>query len=244
LSAGAHMLDDRFFPDARLNYTENLLRHDLAGPALTAHAEDGTRQEITWTDIRTDVSRLQQALRAEGVGKGDRVAGVMPNIAETIVAMLAATSLGAVWSSCSPDFGTQTLLDRLGQIQPKVIFTVPAYHYNGKTHRCLDKLRDLVGKLEDCQLLVTVPYSGETGEVEGTVTLDALCAPHAATGLSFEPMGFDEPLFILFSSGTTGLPKCIIHKTGGALLQHLKEHRLQGDIRPGDRLLYYTTCGG
>ncbi|NSY40382.1 acetoacetate--CoA ligase [Leisingera sp. ANG59] len=243
LSPGEHMIDDRFFPEARLNYAENLLRADLPGPVLIGIGEDGTRSEMSWAELRAEVSRLQQALRAAGVGKGDRVAGVMPNIPETILAMLAATSLGAVWSSCSPDFGTQTLIDRLGQIRPKVIFTVPAYHYNGKTHRCMDKLRDLAGKLDDCSHLVCVPYAGESGEGPGVVTLAEFCAPHAAGEPVFEPMGFDDPLFILFSSGTTGLPKCIIHRTGGALLQHLKEHQLQGDIRPGDRLFYYTTCG-
>lgn len=210
--------------------------------ALIGHAEDGARSEISWSELKSEVSRLQRALRAAGVCKGDRVAGVLPNIPETVLAMLAVSSLGAVWSSWSPDFGAQTLLDRLGQIRPKVIFTVPAYHYNGKTHLCLDKLRDLEGKLDDCRHLATIPNAGESGVADGAVTLEAFCAPHAPAALTFEPMGFDDPLFILFSSGTTGLPKCIIHKTGGVLLQHLKEHQLQGDNHPGDRLFYYTAC--
>jgi acetoacetyl-CoA synthetase len=243
LTSADHMRDDRYFPDASLNYAENLLARDRRGTALVGHAENGARHEISWAELRAEVSRLQQALRAAGVGKGDRVVGVLPNIPETVLAMLAATSLGAVWASCSPDFGAQTLIDRLGQLRPKVIFTVPAYHYGGKTHHCLEKLRDLAGKLDDCRHLVTIPYAGESGAAEGAVPLAEFCDPYAAAEPTFEPMRFDDPLFILFSSGTTGLPKCIIHRTGGVLLQHLKEHQLQGDIRPGDRLFYYTTCG-
>ncbi|MEM5544270.1 acetoacetate--CoA ligase [Sulfitobacter sp. AS92] len=241
LHQGAHMIEDSFFPKARLNYAENLLAHSNAGTALIAHAEDGHRHEVSWSALRDQVSILQQALRNAGITKGDHVAGVMPNCIDTVVAMLAATSLGAVWSSCSPDFRLQTLLDRFGQIGPKIIFSVGGYRYNGKTHDCTEKLKSLVAELPNRPQLVLFTYAGVTPEAG--LSVDTLCENIQPTPLSFESMAFADPLFVLFSSGTTGLPKCIIHGVGGTLLQHAKEHRLHCDITANDRLFFYTTCG-
>lgn len=236
-----HMIDDRFFPDAHLNYAENLMAYPQDGAAVITFSEDGHRRETSWQDLATQVSVFQQALRRAGVAKGDHVAGVMPNSVETIIAMLAATSLGAIWSSCSPDFGLQTLLDRFGQIQPKIIFSVCSYRYNGKTHDCSSKLMSLVAELPNSPKLVLFPFAGAFPDTD--LAADTFCEEIQATKLVFESTGFSDPLFVLFSSGSTGLPKCIIHSVGGTILQHAKEHRLHCDIGAGDRLFYYTTCG-
>ena len=237
----------KFFPDARLNFAENLLRRTDAREALVFRGEDKRTERMTFAQLAALVSRLQQALKALGVGVGDRVAGMMPNMPQTIAAMLATTSLGAVWSSCSPDFGERGVLDRFGQIEPKVFFTVDGYWYNGKAQRIAEKLRPIIEQLPSAKTAVIVPYLGEADEVARALpratTLDALIAPYAAQPVTFERLPFNHPVYIMFSSGTTGIPKCIVHGAGGTLLQHLKEHQLQCDVRDGDRLFYFTTCG-
>jgi acetoacetyl-CoA synthetase len=236
-ASAAHIKDAAFFPGARLNYAENLLKSPTNGPAIIFHGEAGVRTEWNWDQLIATVSRLQQALKAEGVGKGDRVAAYMPNLPETIAAMLATASLGAIWSSCSPDFGINGVLDRFGQIEPKVLFTADGYVYNGKQFPSEATALDLKDKIPSIQRVVTVPYIGETSSFEDFM------APFQPEEIVYERTEFAHPLFIMFSSGTTGLPKCITHSAGGALLQHLKEHQLQADVRPGDRLMYFTTCG-
>ncbi len=235
----------RFFPAARLNFAENLLRRNDSGDALVFWGEDKVRRRMDWAELNQAVSRLQQALKAEGIKAGDRVAAIVPNMPEAIIAMLAAASLGAVWSSCSPDFGVQGELDRFGQIEPKVLFAVDAYHYNGKSHDVIGKLRDIVPKLPSLTRVVVIPYVADEPGLDTlpkAVTLPDYLAPHKAGTLGFERLPFNHPLYILFSSGTTGVPKCIVPGAGGTLLQHLKEHKLQSDVKPGDRVFYFTTC--
>ncbi|MEQ9326075.1 MAG: acetoacetate--CoA ligase, partial [Rhodospirillales bacterium] len=192
------------------------------------------------------VSRLQQALRAAGVGPGDRVAGYLPNMPEAVMAMLAATSIGAVWSSASPDFGVRGVVDRFGQIDPKVLFCVDGYHYNGKSHDCLAKTAEIAAEIGAIGRVVVVPYVNDAPDVSGVrdaVTLGDFIAPFEDAEVSYQRMPFDHPLYILYSSGTTGAPKCIVHRAGGVLLQHLKEHALHCGTKPGERIFYFTTCG-
>ncbi|HVY57978.1 MAG TPA: acetoacetate--CoA ligase [Xanthobacteraceae bacterium] len=244
---GDKMPGARFFPDARINFAENLLRRADDAEAMVFCGEDKAAARLTWPELNRLVSRLQQALKGAGVGVGDRVAAMMPNLPETIAAMLAVTSIGAIWSSCSPDFGERGVLDRFGQIAPKVFFAVDGYWYNGKAIRIADKLAPIVAQLPSAETVVIVPYLGEAEAVAKAlpraVTLEAFLEPFSPRPLTFERLPFNQPSFILYSSGTTGVPKCIVHGAGGTLLQHLKEHRLQCDLRADDRFFYFTTCG-
>jgi len=204
----------RFFPEARLNFAENLLRRRDESDAIVFWGEDKVKRRLSHRALYDQVSQLAQALAALGVGEGDRVAGFMPNMPETVIAMLASASLGAIWSSCSPDFGPQGVLDRFGQIEPKVLFCPDGYHYNGKAHDSLARVAEFSAQL-----------------------------PSLAGEIAFKRVAFNSPLYIMYSSGTTGKPKCIVHGAGGTLIQHLKEHRLHCDVKPGDRVFYFTTCG-
>jgi acetoacetyl-CoA synthetase len=231
----------KWFPDGRLNFAENLLRDRDGSDAIVFWGEERIRRRLSRADLHDLVSRLAQALRAAGVGKGDRVAGYLPNLPEGVAAMLATASIGAIWSSCSPDFGVQGVLDRFGQIAPKVFFCADGYLYGGKEFDSTEKARDILAQLPGAPRCVTVPYIG-SGAVVGEA-LEAFIGPFAAAPIAFEPVEFNHPLYILYSSGTTGVPKCIVHGTGGTLLQHVKEHQLHSDLRPGDRLFYFTTLG-
>ncbi|MEE2731992.1 MAG: acetoacetate--CoA ligase [Pseudomonadota bacterium] len=237
-----------FFPGAKLNYAEHLLRFSRGEqPALIFHHESGHRSTLSYDELYDQVSVLQQALVNMGVKEGDRVAGFVPNLPQTVVAMLATTSLGAVWSSCSPDFGLNGLKDRFGQIEPKVLFTADGYTYNGKTFDSLDVVAGLAHEIESIQNFVVIPFIAERPDIqflgEKGHQYQDLVERYSPRELQFTRVDFNAPLFILFSSGTTGLPKCFVHSVGGTLLHHLKEHQLQCDIQPGDRLLYFTTCG-
>jgi len=244
LADGGKMPGARWFPQARLNYAENLLKERDAGEALVFWGEDKVKRRLSRAELYAEVARFQAFLVAQGVGKGDRVAGYLPNIPETLVAMLAATALGAIWSSASPDFGVQGVLDRFGQIEPKVLICVDGYWYNGKAVDCLAKNAEVVAQMPSLVKTVVVPYLNVAPAIAGIANaVNWSDLPAGGSDVRIERVAFDHPLFIMFSSGTTGVPKCIVHCHGGVLLQHLKEHVLHSDVRPGDRLFYFTTCG-
>ena len=242
---GDKMPGARWFPEVRLNFAQNLLRFKDDRTAIVFRNEWGHERELTYAELHAEVGRVAHALKALGVGAGDRVAGFMPNIPETVIAMLATTSLGATWSSCSPDFGINGVVDRFGQIAPKVLFTADAYGYGGKRFDCIEKIRGVLEKIPSVKKLVVVPYSGDAlalGGLPNAVSWSdfAGTTDHA---LHFEVLPFDHPVYIMYSSGTTGVPKCIVHGAGGTLIQHLKELVLHTDLKREDRLFYYTTCG-
>lgn len=230
----------RFFPDARLNFAENLLTPgDDSDVAIIAVNEAGQREQWTRGQLRAEVDRIAGWLAEQGVQAGDRVAAVMPNVPATVIAALASAKLGAVWSSCSPDFGVAGILDRFAQIEPTVLFAVSGYNYGGKAFDVRDKLAEVHAALPSLRAACMLPGSGF--EPPSGWTAWAIC--NGAQATDYTQLPFDHPLYILFSSGTTGQPKCIVHGAGGTLLQHIKEHRLHSDIRAGDRVCYFTTCG-
>jgi acetoacetyl-CoA synthetase len=235
-----------WFSNARLNFAQNLLRRRDHDTALVFWGENKVRRKLSFAQLYDQVSATAQALRAMGVKPGDRVAAFMPNMPETVVALLATTSIGAIWSSCSPDFGVQGVLDRFGQIKPKVLFCVDGYYYSGKTHDTLPRIAEIVRQLPTLEKVVVVPYliaKPLIGDIPNAVHSGAFTSGLRPAEIVFEQVLFNHPLYILYSSGTTGVPKCIVHGTGGTLLQHLKEHQLHTDLKRGDRLFYFTTCG-
>ena len=236
----------RWYPDARLNFAENLLRRRDDAVAIVFNGEDRVSRSLTFAELYDQVSRLSRALAAMGVVAGDRVAGYLPNMPETVVAMLATTSLGAIWSSCSPDFGVRGVVDRFGQIEPKVLFTADGYFYAGKEHDCLAKVRDVLGEIPSVSRVVVVPYTKPVPSLAGlpqAVRYDELLGAHEGGDIRFNRVPFAHPLYIMYSSGTTGLPKCMVQSAGGILIHHLKELMLQSDLKREDTIFYFTTCG-
>jgi acetoacetyl-CoA synthetase len=243
---GDKMPGARFYPEVRLNFAENLLRRRDGHDAIVFWGEDKVRRRLSYAELHDLVARTAAALADLGVGEGDRVAGFMPNMPETVVAMLATASLGAIWSSCSPDFGVQGVLDRFGQIEPKVLFCPDGYYYNGKVIDSLERVRAFAPRLASLKRIVVVSYLAEKANLTGldkSVAFADFIAPHEAGEIVYCRVPFNQPLYIMYSSGTTGQPKCIVHGAGGTLLQHLKEHKLQCDVRRDDRVFYFTTCG-
>ncbi|CAN7673932.1 acetoacetate--CoA ligase [Rhizobium sp. LjRoot254] len=246
LSDGDRMPGASFFPDARLNFAENLLWKTGPDDAIVFRGEDRYRNRMSWDELRARVSRLQQAFAEAGLQAGDRVAAMLPNLPEAIACMLAAASLGAIWSSCSPDFGRQGVLDRFAQIEPRLFIACDGYRYNGTTIEIGDKVAAIAAELKPRRTII-INYTGDADAVArsiaGATSLEGLIAPFVEAPLRFERLPFSHPLYILFSSGTAGVPKCIVHSAGGTLIQHVKEHRLHADIQEGDRFFYFTTLG-
>lgn len=239
-----NIMDAGWFAGSQLNYAEHLLRHKGEQAALVFFGEDGSRRELSRDELRAQVAAIAAGLRAAGVGHGDRVGGFLPNCPEAVIAMLAATSLGAIWSSCSPDFGINGVVDRFGQIEPKVLFAINGYYYNGKTCDSRPVVEGVVTAVSSIALTVIIPFAEELSAdtaLENAISWQAFS--RAGEPLTFTPVDFNHPLYVMYSSGTTGVPKCIVHGHGGTLLQHLKEHALHTDISARDRLFYFTTCG-
>ena len=233
-----------FFAGAELSFPEHVLRHEGDRAAIVFRGENGERCEISFDGLRDEVAAIAAGLKGLGVKKGDRVAAFLPNCPEAIIAMLAATSLGAIWSSCSPDFGINGVVDRFGQIAPKVLIAADGYIYNGKQHDSLGPVRGVLERIDSIESTVVVSFLGRSSSVEdlrGGIAWNDLAVPDVP--LEFLATEFNHPLYIMYSSGTTGVPKCIVHGVGGTLVQHLKEHRLHCNIGPDDRLFFFTTCG-
>ena len=234
---------------AKINIAENLLRFSKSGDdtdALVFWGEDKVKRRVSHGELHDRVAGLAAHFRGIGLKVGDRVAGFVPNMPESIIGAFATASLGCVWSSCSPDFGVRGVLDRFGQIEPRVLITADGYWYNGKSHDCLERVREILAKLPSVEEVLVIPYLSQhpdISKVPNARLIDDVIAANKGAALTYERVEFNHPLYIMFSSGTTGVPKCIVHGQGGTLLQHLKEHRLHSDVKPHDRVFYFTTCG-
>ena len=243
---GDKMPGAKWFTGARLNFAENLLRFRDQQEALVFKGENQDAIRISYADLYDQVAKLAKSLRAAGIKSGDRIAGFVPNMIETIVAMLAATSIGAIWSSCSPDFGIKGVLDRFGQIEPRILFTANGYSYNGKEFSSLEKIGEILGSLPSIEKVIVIPYTeakADISAISNAVHYQDFLSAEDNLEIEFEQLPFDHPLYIMYSSGTTGTPKCIVHGTGGTLIQHLKEHIFHVDLKREDNIYYFTTCG-
>ncbi len=236
----------KWFPGARLNFAENLLRYRDDQTALIFKGEEAEPRKITYAELYDEVARVAKSLKASGVKAGDRVTGFMPNMPETIIAMLAATSMGAAWSSCSPDFGVKGVLDRFGQIQPKVLFTANGYSFKGKKLDSVARISTILKEISSVEKVVVVPYTEEDPDISNVpnaVLYRDFKSAESGLEIEFEQLPFDHPLYIMYSSGTTGLPKCMVQSAGGILMHHLKELVLHTDLKREDTIFYFTTCG-
>ncbi len=248
---GEHVLVDgdrmpgaRFFPGARLNFAENLLSRNDDEAAIIFWGENKVKRRLSWKQLNVAVAQFANALKRQGIVSGDRIAGYIANMPEAVIAMLAAASIGAVWCSCSPDFGVDGVIDRFGQIEPKILVAVDGYFYNGKAHDCLQKIAAVQERLPSLQATVIIAYAGsaDISQLKNAKLWDDFISGTATAPVTFEQLPFDHPLYIMFSSGTTGAPKCIVHSAGGTLLKQVSEHVLHCDAKPGDRVFYFTTC--
>jgi acetoacetyl-CoA synthetase len=236
----------RWFPGAELNFAENLLRYRDSHPAIIFRSEKNGERTITYAELYERVAALARSMREMGISRGDRIAGFMPNMPETIIAMLASASIGALWSSCSPDFGIKGVLDRFGQIEPRIIFTADAYWYNGNIFNSIERVRDILRDLPSVEKVIVIPYVEEQPDISSitnAVLYDDFSSDEGGLEVDFEQLPFEHPLYIMYSSGTTGLPKCMVQSAGGILIHHMKELALHTDVKRDDRVFYFTTCG-